>query len=113
MWFGLLGAPAAFTVFHVSGYALSEAECNVAGRSTTVGFDTWALVITAAAAAIAVAAALSSFAAWRLTRDAGDELPAARVHFLSIMGMTVAPLMLAIILMGGLGAIFLSNCVQS
>ena len=117
MWFGLLAAPFAWAAQHVAGVALTIGAChdNTAGPDLGIHVDTWAAVVTAAAAFVAVLALLSAIAAWRSARDADDSdpPPAGRIHFLGIVGLTISPLFLAIILMSGLGTIFLSECVQS
>ena len=117
MWFGLFGAPAAWAAQHVAGISLTIGEChdNTAGPESGIDVDTWVGVITAVAAVIALLGLLSAVAAWRSARDADDDdaPPAGRVHFLGIVGLTISPLFLAIILMSGLGTIFLSQCVQS
>lgn len=113
VWFGVLGAPAAWTAQHVAGYALTEITCQEAGRTWNVAMDTWTIAVTATAAAIGVLAWVAAIASWRATRDAGEDPPPSRIHFLSIMGMTLTPLFLMIILMSGLGAAFLPECVQS
>lgn len=111
VWFGLFGAPAAWTVQHVTGYALTEASCHEAGAGWSL--DLWTTVVTAAAALVAVLAGVAGVAAWRATRGAGSEPPEARVRFLATMTLAITPLFLMIILMSGLGSIFLSDCVQS
>jgi hypothetical protein len=106
------GAPAAWATQHVTLFALSEAECGP-GFHGQVALDGLTIAVTAVAAAVAVAAELAAIATFRATRSAGDEPPASRVHFMSIIGLTIGPLFLAIILMSGLGAAFLANCIQS
>jgi hypothetical protein len=114
VWFGVFGAPAAWTLQHVTGYALTEAGCQEAGRRWDLAVDGWTIAVTATAAAVAVLAWLAAIATWRATRDAGEEPPPpSRIHFLSVMGMTLTPLFLLIILMSGIGAVVLSECVQS
>jgi uncharacterized membrane protein len=117
MWFGLFGAPAAWTLQHVSGLELQYAQChdNTTGPGWRFNVDAWTLGITLVAAAIAVLAGLSAVAAWRSARDADDDdaPPAGRTHFLGIVGLMISPLFLAIILMSGLGEVFLPRCVQS
>jgi hypothetical protein len=113
MWFGVLGAPTAWTVQFVMGIAFELAQCNASGRVWQLPVDGWALAATVVAAVVAVLAGLSAIAVFQATRDAGDEPPASRIHFLSVIGMTITPLFLAIILMGGLGAVHLPNCHQS
>ena len=117
MWFGLFGAPFAWAAQHVAGVALTIGQChdNAAGPNWDVHVDGWVLAVTVAAATVAVLAGLSAVAAWRSARDADDSdpPPAGRIHFLGIVGLTISPLFLAIILMSGLGAVFLPQCVQS
>jgi hypothetical protein len=113
VWFGVLGAPAAWTAQHISGFALTEASCQEVAQTWDVALETWTIAVTAGAAAVGVLAWLAAIATWRATRDAGDDPPPSRIHFLSIMGMTLTPLFLMIILMSGLGAILLPECVQS
>ena len=113
MWFGVLGAPFAWTVQHIVGYALTEATCNEAGKSGwNVHMDTWVTVVSAAAAATAVAAGVASVVTFLATRDAEDELPRSRIKFLAIIGMTITPLFFAMIVMSGLGSVLLVQCQQ-
>jgi hypothetical protein len=117
MWFGVFGAPFAWTAQHVTGIILTIAACHdgTAGPDWRPPVDAVAAIVTAAAALIAVLALLSAVAAWRSVRDADDSdpPPAGRIHFLGIVGATISPLFLAIILMSGLGTISMAECVQS
>ena len=58
---------------------------------------------------------LAAVAAWRATRDDDDDdaPPAGRTHFLAVIGMTITPLFLAMIVMSSAGAIVFRGCVQS
>lgn len=109
MWFGLAGPPVAFTVFLIAGVALSEARCD------THGFDLDAAVavLTAVCAGVSGLGVVAAVTAWRRSRDAGEEPPASRVHFMATMAMTVAPLILVIVLMAGIGVLVLPACVQA
>jgi hypothetical protein len=117
MWVGLFAAPAAWALLHVSGVELQFATChdNTVGPSSGVNVDAVTLVVTIAAAAVAVLGGLAAVGAWRATRAAEDDdaPPAGRIHFLAVIGMTTTPLFLALILMAGLGEVFLPSCVQS
>jgi hypothetical protein len=112
MWFGVFGAPFAWAVQHVAGYGLTEASCGLAGRRTGVALDTWTIVVTALGATTAALAGAAAVSVFLATREAGEEPPGGRVHFLSIVGMTISPLFFLIILMSGLGSVFLANCRQ-
>jgi hypothetical protein len=117
MWAGIVAAPAAWTFQHVAGIQLRIAQChdNTAGPGGQVHVDTWTLVVTAAAAAVAVLGEIAAIGAWRATRGAeeDDAPPRGRIHFLGVVGLTISPLFLAIILMSGLGSVLLPRCVQS
>jgi len=112
LWFGVLGAPAAWVTQHVTGIALTEAACSAA-YSDDVALDGLTIAVMAGAAAVAVLAELAAITVFRRTREAGDDPPASRVHFMAIVGMTIGPLFLAMILMSGLGVAILENCRQS
>jgi hypothetical protein len=116
-WFGVLGPPAAWAIQHVAGFGLALAQCpdNAAGPGWTVPVDTATIVIGAVAATVTVACGAAALLAWRATRDADDDdaPPAGRVHFLAVIGMTVTPLFLAMIVMSSAGAVALPECVQS
>jgi hypothetical protein len=113
-WLGALaalGAPLAWAAQHVIGFALGDAECGTAGQD--LAFGLWTVVVMAAAAAVALAGGGAAVVAYRATRGAGDELPAARIRFLAVIGLAITPLFLALILMNGIGALVLPGCRQS
>ncbi|HXE45714.1 MAG TPA: hypothetical protein VN635_11000 [Conexibacter sp.] len=114
LWFGVLGAPAAWALTHLAGVELSQASCMEAARGGgwNLHFDAWTIAVFATMAAIAVAAEVAAVLTFRATRDASSAPPRGRIHFLAIIGMTIGPLFLAMILMGGLGAVLLERCQQ-
>jgi hypothetical protein len=77
--------------------------------------DTVTVVLGGIAALLTLLCGAGACVAWRATRDSDDDErpPAGRVHFLSVIGMTIAPLFLAIIVMSSVGAIVVEECVQS
>lgn len=117
MWFGLLGAPAAWSIQFLVGYGISEAACGEASAGGAL--DPVTAVATGTAAVIALLAGAAAIVAWRETRaaegqgGAEDPPPRGRVHFLATVGIVITPLFLAIILMSGIGAILLPECRQS
>ncbi len=118
LWFGVLGAPFAWTAQFLGGYALTEAACNAAGSRWGIALDGLTLAITAVGALVAVLAGVAAVRVFRETKHAAGEggaeesPPLGRIHFLATVGMAITPLFLAIILMGGLGSLFLDNCHQ-
>jgi hypothetical protein len=112
-WFGLLGAPLAWTTHHVVGLSLAEAACNPAGSQWMVPVDGGTLAATVVAAVIAALGGAAAVVAYRQTKDAGTDPPEARVRFLAIIGMAVSPLFLAIMLMSGITVVAFPECIQS
>lgn len=119
-WVGVVGAPAAWSLQHVFGMGITLAACdrglaaNPAGNRD-IAVHAITIVLTASAALIAVLAGAAAIQAFRATRDASkdDPPPGGRIFFLSIVGMTITPLFLAIILMSGSGVLTLTLCRQS
>lgn len=112
MWFGLLGAPLAWTLQFLAGLGLALAACTQVMEPKNVPIDPWTIAATAASATIAVLAGLSAIAAFRATGET-DEPPTGRIHFLATVGIVVTPLFLFIILMSGITAILFPKCLQS
>ena len=116
-WAGALGPPFAWAGQHIAGYAVGLADCpdNTSGPGWSVPVDGLTIAIGGVAAAVAALCGLFAVAAWRASREADDDdaPPAGRVHFLSVIGMTITPLFLAMILMSGLGSALLMGCRQS
>jgi hypothetical protein len=115
LWFGVFGAPLAWIAQHLGGFALSVAACGDRERAPIdVNLDTWTLVIGLAATAVALASWAASALAWRATRDIDHDgpPPRGRINFLAVIGMTDAPLFLAMILMSSFGVLSLQPCVQ-
>jgi hypothetical protein len=116
-WAGALGPPFAWAAQHVAGLALGLADCpdNAAGPGWSVPVDGATIAVGAVTGAIAALCGLGAVVAWRATRDADDSdaPPAGRVHFLAVIGMTITPLFLAMIVMSSAGAVIFKDCVQS
>ena len=118
LWFGVLGAPAAWTAQFLIGFWLAQVGCDPGGNPG-LSIDAWTVVATVVAALLAVLAELAAIRTFRETRGArgtgGSEEPPpkGRVHFLAIVGMAITPLFFFIIVMSGVGVVVLQNCHQS
>jgi ubiquinol-cytochrome c reductase cytochrome c subunit len=116
-WVGALLPPAAWAAQHVTGFAVGLADCpdNAAGPGWSVPVDGVTIAIGGVAAAFAVVGGFAALAAWRASRDADDDdaPPAGRVHFLGVIGLSITPLFLAMILMSSAGAIAADGCAQA
>ena len=111
LWVGLLAAPIAWTLQHIFGFGLSQATCNVGGNPLPL--DGWTVAATILATVVAVLGGAAAVAAYLATRDAGTEIPGARINFLATTGMVISPIILAIILMSGISVLVLPECHQS
>jgi hypothetical protein len=113
MWIGMFAGPVAWAAQHLAGLSLSVADCHdMSLPRSDIHYHAWVIVVTAGALALTIAGQLSAIAAWRLTRGE-EELPGARIHFLAVVGMAITPLFTIIVLMSGIGALILPQCVQS
>jgi hypothetical protein len=120
LWFGVLGGGIAWALQFVANLAFGWAQCNQPGR-WLLPVRAWQIGLASAAAVVGVAAFAVSFALFRRTRSLvdgelrglGGEPPPARISFLSVIGMLVNFLALAIILLDGVGAPLLRVCQQS
>jgi len=113
LWFAVLGAPAAYAVQLGFGYWLAEAACSPTGGEWGISLSAWAIAVTAPAAAVAVAAGLTSVWLYRRHGDRHDPPPPGRVAFLAAVGMTVSVLFLILILISGAGVLTFHVCNQS
>jgi len=116
-WLGCFGPPVLWATQHIAGYLVALADCpdNTAGPRWSVPVNTVTIILGATTALLTLLCGAGAVVAWRATRDADDDdkPPAGRIHFLSVIGMTIAPLFFAIIVMSSAGAIAFQECVQS
>jgi hypothetical protein len=116
-WLGVFGPPAAWAAQFFTGYVIALAACpdNTAGPGWDVPVDALAIILGGLAALATLLCGGGAFLAWRATRENEDDdkPPAGRVHFLSVIGLTITPLFFAIIVMSSAGAIVFRECVQS
>jgi heme/copper-type cytochrome/quinol oxidase subunit 2 len=113
IWFGILGGPMAWAGVHVAGYAFGLAQCDDPASRWQLPVHAWDVAFAAAGVTIAVVAEAVCVWIFRRTRTEDNDPPVARLHFLSVIGLTVNPLALAIMVMTGIGTSFLSLCHQS
>jgi hypothetical protein len=116
-WLGVLGPPFAWALQHVAGFSVGLADCpdNTRGPGWSVPVDGLTIAIGGTAAVVTVLCGVASLAAFRATRESEeyDAPPAGRIHFLSMIGLTITPLFLAMIAMSSAGAIAAHGCTQS
>jgi hypothetical protein len=121
LWFGVGGGAVAFAVQFVAGLAFSFAQCNGPGagppqRAWQVGLASGAFVVGLAAAAVAATIFRRTYRIGDVfaeeRRGDGSAPPLGRIHFLSIVGLTVNFLVLIIIVLDAVGT-GLHTCMQT
>jgi hypothetical protein len=124
VWFGVAGGAFAWAGVHVAGYGFSLRRCIPTGTGADFALHPWQIGIPVAGALVAFAATgvciwmfLRTFrigdVAGMERRGDGSPPPVGRVQFLSMVGLTVNVLALAIIVLVGVGAPLLTACQQS
>jgi hypothetical protein len=113
LWFGVLGAPAAWVLQIGVGYWLSEAKCSPAGGPWGISLTIWGIAVGGVAFALAAAAAATAVSIYRSYDDFHAAPPDGRIAFLAVVGMTVSTLFLVLIAMSAAGILTFSVCNQS
>ncbi len=114
LWFSVLGAPGAWATQFGISYWVTEAKCSVAGDRWGISVDAWTIVLTVLATAMALGAGYVAVGFFRATQgaDLDADPPSGRTRFFAAVGLAIAPIFLAIILLNGIGAV-IHSCVQS
>jgi hypothetical protein len=124
VWFAVLGGGIAWVVQFAANLSLTWAQCNappgrfhVPVHSISIAISVVAIVIGVLSIAVALWLYLYTYqfkhVAVAERRGEGTGPPTGRVNFLSVVGLTVNFLSLAIMIMTGIGAPLLSVCRQS
>ena len=113
LWFGVAGGPLAWAMNHVAAYAFGLAQCDDPANRWQLSVHAWQVAFGVAGALVALVAEAVALRIFLDTRDADNQPPAGRVHFLSVVGLTVNPLALAIMVMTAVGSPLLTVCQQS
>ena len=108
LWFGVLGAPAAWVFHLVAGYGIQEADCSRGSARWDFSSHPLEIAVTAAALGIGVAALVAAAWSWRAAEAGAD--PRGRVAFMAFAGIISSLLFLGIIAVGGAGAVYLDPC---
>lgn len=106
LWFGVLGAPAAWTVQLVAGYGIEDAACSRGSAHWGLSGDTWQAAVSLVVVAVALAAGGSALAA---RRERGvDER--GRLGFMATIGLLASALFGALIVVTAIGVVSLDSC---
>ena len=113
LWFGVLGAPLAWTLQLVAGYGVEEAGCAEGARRWGVPSHGLQIAILCFCAAVALGSGLAAGWSWREAGRGRLRNRRGRVAFLGICGLLLSALFLALIVLGGAGAATLDTCARS
>lgn len=124
LWFGVLGGAAAWVVQFVINLAFSFAQCNSPAGRWDLPVRSWQVGVSAAGVAVGLASMGVAIWLYLYTyqfkhvpqaerRGSGSAPPTGRINFLAVVGVTVNFLVLAIMVMTGIGAPLLEVCRQS
>ena len=121
VWFAVGGGAVAWAVQFVAGLAFSFAGCNASSSQTAA--RPWQVGLASAGFIVGVASAAAAVMIFRRTYRIGDRVgeerrgdgsapPLGRIHFLSIVGLTVNLLVLMIMVLDAVGT-GLHSCMQA
>jgi len=125
VWFGVLGGAFAWLAQFVAGYAFGIAQCYDPASRWDIPVHRWQGGLAVGALLIGLASFAVALRLFLRTRGSENEIfdpvargdttrePVGRVQFLAMLGLTVNPLAIAIIVMDGIGAPLLALCHQS
>lgn len=124
LWFGVIGGAGAWVVQFLANLALTFAECDQPSARWMLPVHGWEIAFSLVAAAVVLGA--GGVSAWIFLRTfriddvaaherrgEGVSPPLGRISFLSMVGLLVNLLALAMIVMTGIGAPLLPVCQQS
>ena len=121
LWFGLFGAPAAWSMQLMVNYALTAHGCYPGSEPRATpdfgGLSTLVLVISVAALTVAAAAGGAAWRSWRASRTEhpGDhayplETGAGRTRFMALAGLLLSGLFLLGVVMATIPLFFVPPC---
>ena len=124
LWFGVIGGAGAWVVQFLANLALTFAQCDQPSARWMLPVHGWEIALSLAAVAVVLGA--GGVSAWIFLRTfriddvaaherrgEGVSPPLGRISFLSMVGLLVNLLALAMIVMTGIGAPLLPVCQQS
>lgn len=121
LWFGLFGAPLAWSIQLLAGYALSAHTCfpedQLRPATATRPMEQTLLLIAVGGLAVALAAGLTAWSNWRRTRsetdgDSGDLLESGegRTRFMALAGMLLSGVFALALLFSALPPFLVPAC---
>jgi hypothetical protein len=117
LWFGILAAPAAWTLQVILAPDLAEILCYEGaaetgrGRIYDVGIEPILVALTVVLAGVALLGILISASCWRKLRRSPDTTTAGRAGWMALAGVLVSVLFFVAIVVGFIPMAFLESCV--
>ena len=121
LWFGLLAAPAIWSVQELASYALVAHACyprNILLGMPTYGADTLSILISVVALAVGIAAGVTAYRTWRASRaeHGGEherllEVGEGRTRFMAFAGLLFSALFSLAIAFNLAAIFFLPTCL--
>ena len=111
MWFGVLGAPAAWTLHLWVGYGYDEFACSASGISDS-SVTPVHLVVTTVPVAVSLASLAAAAWSWRKVMGQQWPDPRGRIAFLAFSGLLAGGLFASLVVIGGLGVLTLDPCAR-
>jgi hypothetical protein len=123
-WVGLLAGASTWTLAHLAGVGITQAECNVAGEGWSISNPWWQGSLMGAAAALIVFAEVCAALVFLRTRgkefgsgpmppEEKDDVKPGRLHFFSAAALVTNLILLMIVLLDGSANLVNISCRQS
>jgi hypothetical protein len=111
--YGLLAAPLAWAAQLVIGYGVGEADCSAAGMRWGLDSTTWELVLVVVTGIVALSGLVvaAGFELELRRGQAADER--GRLAFMAAGGVFVSAVFIALIVLGGVGSLYVESCHQA
>jgi hypothetical protein len=119
LWFGILAAPAAWTLQVLLAPDLAEVLCYEAaagsgrGEIYGLGMEPFLVVLTGLMAVVALLGVIVSLSCRRKLRRTSDPAAGGRAGWMALAGILVSVLFFVAIVVGFFPMIFLESCVVS
>jgi hypothetical protein len=123
-WIGLLAGASTWTLDHIAGVGITQAECNVAGESWSISNPWWLGTLMGVAGALIVGAEVCAALVFLRTRgkefgsgpmppEEKDDVKPGRLHFFSAAALVTNLILLMIVLLDGSANLVNIACRQS
>jgi hypothetical protein len=123
-WVGLLLGASTWTLAHLAGVGITQAECNVAGDHWSISNPWWQGTLMAVAAVLVALAGGAAVLVFMRTRgkefgsgpmpaEEKDDVKPGRIHFFSAAAIVTNVILLMIILLDGSANLANIACRQS